>query len=203
MRRVLTLISITSIAALAAGCLTLMPVSSHVQPGVNFTHYRTYAWGPADALPVTDERLRDNPFFVDDVHGAIDTELARRGLVGVTSERADLLVHYHAAVTGRVEVDPRELPNGPGQSPPMSDCFGDKCIPTVTGYEAGTLVIDITETATRRLIWRGWAEHRLEDFLDDPAQVQRRVHDAVHRIFETLPLRVVAEPGATPREGAR
>ena len=195
MRRLLILLSIAGLAATAAGCLTLMPVSSHVQRGVDFTRYRTYDWGPADALPVTDERLRENPYFVDEVHGAIDSELNKRGLVQATAERADLLVHYHAAVTERVEVESR-----PGQS---RDCVGNECTPRVDGYEAGTLVIDVVDATTHDLVWRGWAEHRLEDMLDEPAVVHRRVQEAVRRVFETLPLTVIGASGGTAREGTR
>ena len=184
MRRFPALLLIGGLAAAAAGCLTLMPVSSHFDRGTDFTRFRTYAWGPADALPVSDPRLRDNPFFVDDLHGAIDTELQARGLARATSERADLLVHVHTAVTGRVEV--------PAQAGKFRDCVGSDCRNTVTEYDAGTLVIDLVDTWTSRVIWRGWAEHRLEDMLDDPEQVRRRVQTAVHGIMKRLPLTVDA-----------
>lgn len=184
MRRLLTTVSVAALAAIAAGCLTLMPVGSHVERGTDFGRYRSYDWAPADALPVTDERLRQNPFFVDEVHGAIDTELNRRGLLRATAERADLFVHYHAAVSERLEVATQ-----PGQ---FRDCVGDDCRPTVNEYDAGTLVIDLVDASTHRVVWRGWAEHRLEDMLDDPEQVRRRVQTAVHRIMERLPLSVDA-----------
>ena len=195
MRRVLEVLLVASLGATVTGCLTLMPVSSHVERGVDFVPFSTYDWGPPDALPVSDERLRDNPYFVDDVHGAIDRELNRRGLVRATTERADLFVHYHAAVTERVEVATR-----PG---PYRDCVGDDCRPSVTQYNAGTLVIDIVDASTRQLVWRGWAEHRLEDMLDDPALVNRRIRDAVRRIFETYPVAVNATARRTALEGTR
>ena len=184
MRPLLMACSVIGLAASAAGCLALMPVSSHVERGLDFARYRTYDWAPADALPLTDERLRENPIFVDDVHGAIDTELNSRGLVRATAERADLLVHYHAAVNDRLEVATR-----PGR---FQDCFGDDCRPEVTTYAAGTLVIDLVDASTHRLVWRGWAEHRLEDVLDDPVDVKRRVQSGVRRIFATFPLAVTA-----------
>jgi hypothetical protein len=195
MRRAFEVLLVASLGATLTGCLTLMPVSSHVERGVDFVRFATYDWGPPDALPVTDERLSQNPYFVDDVHGAIDSELSRHGLVRATSERADLLVHYHAAVTGRVEVATR-----PG---PYRDCVGEDCQPRVTGYNAGTLVIDIMDASTRQLVWRGWAEHRLEDMLDDPVLVKRRVQEAVHRIFETYPVTVNTTSRRTALEGTR
>ena len=128
MRRALRLLIIGGLAATAVGCVTLMPVGSHVARGVDFVRYSTYAWGPADALPITDERLRENPYFVDEVHGAIDTQLTRRGFVRAEGVRADLLVHYHAAVTDRVEVASR--------SGPYRECLTPDCQPAVKTYGA-------------------------------------------------------------------
>ena len=195
MRRLSTVLLIGGLAAVTAGCLTLMPVGSHFQRGTDFTRYQTYAWGPADALPISDQRLRENPYFVDDVHGAIDREFQDRGLRQATSEPADLLVHYHAAVNSRLEVQSRVAQ--------FRDCVGEACRGTVTDYDAGTLVIDVIDTRTQQLVWRGWAEHRLEDMLDDPPAVHRRVQDAVHRVLKTLPLTIqagarVAAPEVTP-----
>ena len=156
-----------------------MPVSSHIEHGFDLTRYETYVWGPADALPLSDPRLRENAFFVDDVHGAIDRGLRNRGLRPAESDPADVLVHYHAAITKRLEV--------PSRHEPFSDCVGDECSRNVVEYEAGTLVIDLVDAHTQRTVWRGWAEHRLEDMLDDPRAVRRRVDDAVGRILDTLP----------------
>jgi hypothetical protein len=175
--------------------MTLMPVGSHVARDIDFVRYSTYDWGPADARPVTDERLRESPYFVDEVHGAIDTQLNRRGLVRADGVRADLLVHYHAAITDRVEVASR-----PGS---YRECLTPDCRPTVKTYDAGTLVIDIVDASTRELVWRGWAEHRLEDMLDDPVLVHRRVQDAVRRVFETFPVAIETTLRRTALEGTR
>ena len=195
MRRALELMFISAVGLTVAGCMTLMPVGSHFQRGTDFTPYQTYAWGPPDALPVSDERLRAHPHFVDDVHGAISRALEIRGLRRVESEPADLVVHVHAAITERVEVVSR-----PGR---YRDCVARDCQPAVNEYNAGTLVIDIIDMSTAQLVWRGWAEHRLEDMLDEPTQVKRRVDDAVRRIFETFPLTVEKTSRRTALEGTR
>ena len=113
----------------------------------------------------------------------------RRGLRRATDTRADLLVHYHAAVTDRLEVV--------AAPERFRDCIGDDCRPALATYDAGTLVIDIVDPSTRQLVWRGWAQHRLEDMLDEPANVRRRVRDAVRGIFEAFPLAVNGAPRET------
>ncbi len=55
MRRLGELATLILSALALAGCAT-MNVSSHVERGVNFAQYRTFDWGPADALPTGDPR---------------------------------------------------------------------------------------------------------------------------------------------------
>ena len=91
MRRLIRCAVVAIAAVAATGCATTMTVSSHVDRGINFARYRTYDWGPADALPTGDPRLDKNPFFKDHVEGAVEKQLAARGLEMSTSGTPDLL----------------------------------------------------------------------------------------------------------------
>ena len=71
-------------------------MSSHVRPGIEIGQYRTFAWGPADALPTGDPRLDQNPYFQDYVQGAVEKQLAARGMPASGAGTPDLLLHYHA-----------------------------------------------------------------------------------------------------------
>ena len=102
-------------------CAATMTVSSHVERGLDFARYRTFAWGPADALPTGDPRLDRNPFFKDHVQGAVEKRLAHRGLL-VTAGDADLLIHYHANVSRRI--NPNQVDRGYVQ------CVSGDCVPT-------------------------------------------------------------------------
>ena len=123
-----------------------MTVSSHVDRGINFARYRTYDWGPADALPTGDPRLDKNPFFKDHVEGAVEKQLAARGLQMSTSGTPDLLIHYHASINQRIDVNRLDRRYG--------YCYGVDCPSDVIEYEAGTLVLDIVDSRTNRVIWR-------------------------------------------------
>ena len=101
MRRLIRWAAVAIAAVAATGCATTMTVSSHVDRGINFARYRTYDWGPADALPTGDPRLDKNPFFKDHVEGAVEKQLAARGLEMSTSGTPDLLIHYHASINQR------------------------------------------------------------------------------------------------------
>ena len=174
--RRLTLAAIGTLAL--AGCAT-MNVSSHVQRGLDISPYRTYDWGPADALPAGDPRLEKDPFFQDHLRGEVEKAFARRGFEWSTAAAPDLLVHYHANITERMDVDRVDVAHG--------YCLTDGCsVPTVQ-YEAGTLVIDVIDARTNRLIWRGWAQQAVKGMLASQDTMARQINEAVARMFSQFP----------------
>ncbi len=56
-------------------------------------------------------------------------------------------------------------------------------------YDAGTLLIDMVDTRTNTLLWRGWAEGSMDPFVDNQDWMEKRVDLAVARILEKLPAR--------------
>ena len=105
MRRYLLPITIVAAALILTGCATLR-VSSHTDRGLVWSKYKTFDWGPADALPVGDPRLDQDPFFQDHVEGAIEKAMTTHGFArSVVSEPSDVLIHYHANVRERLDVD--------------------------------------------------------------------------------------------------
>jgi hypothetical protein len=168
--------------ALAVTGCTTMSVSSHVQSGIDFAQYRTYDWGPADALPTGDPRLDKNPFFQDHVMGAVEKLMAARGYVRSTSRMPDLLIHYHASINQRIDVYGVDQEHG--------YCYDDDCKVRVNDYEAGTLVLDIVDTRTNRVIWRGWARDSVEDVLNNEDRMARKINEAVTRMLARLPPRL-------------
>ena len=180
MSRLLLRATAIAVATLVlAGCATLR-VSSHTDPGLVWSKYKTFDWGPADALPAGDPRLEKDPFFQDRVSGAIEKAMAGRGFErSAASERPDILIHYHASITNRLDVNDSD--HGYGY------CATNDCVPGVTRYEAGTLVVDMVDAATNVLLWRGWAQGTVEGVFGDRDQLGRRIDEGVRRMFETLP----------------
>jgi hypothetical protein len=170
-------IGILSIAT--AGCAT-MSVSSHVQRGLDFSSYRTYDWGPADALPTGDPRLEDNAFFKDHILGAVEKTMAAKGFIyAANADKADLLIHYHAAISRRLDVDRIDQERG--------YCFDQDCRARVIEYEAGTLVLDVIDARTNRVIWRGWAQDTVEPVLRNEDRMAREIEEAVRRMLARFP----------------
>jgi hypothetical protein len=171
------------LAAVALGALTLtacasMDVRSFVERGADPTRYRTYNWGPADAQATGDPRLDNNPFFGERIQAQVEKRLNARGFEKTTADPPDLLIHYHASVTQQI--------NANGADQPYVSCVD--CKPYV--YDAGTILVDLVDARTRRLVWRGWAEGSIDGVIDDQAWMEKRIDDAVARILERLPPRL-------------
>lgn len=178
MRRVRPLIIMAMATFVLTGCAT-MNVSSHVLQGADFAKYRTFEWGPADALPTGDPRLDRDPFFQDHVQGAFEKGLAAKGFARVSSGTPDLLIHYHANISRRLDINRLDRERG--------YCYDDNCSVRMVEAEAGTLVLDVIDTRTNRLVWRGWAQHSVEDMLHDRDRMERKINEAVTRMLERLP----------------
>lgn len=164
-------------AAAAAGCATLN-VSSHIERNVNFAEYVTYNWGPPDNLPVGDPRLDNNPFFRDRLMGALERQLAAKGYERALTGQPDLLVHYHASVNQKVDVYDVDSRYG--------YCYAN-CEPTVVDFEQGTLVVDIVDAATNKVVWRGWAQNSMQGVIDNQDRLEQHVTAAVRKMMQEFP----------------
>jgi hypothetical protein len=165
-------------ALVLAGCAT-MNVSSHIRSGIDFTRFRTYDWGPADALPTGDPRLDQDPFFKDHLTGAVEKQLALRGLERSDAGTPDLLIHYHASINRRFNVM--------GADNQYGYCSDEQCQEWVVDYEAGTLVLDFVDPRTNRVVWRAWAQDSVENSLKNPDRMEKMINQAVTRMFSLFP----------------
>lgn len=172
-----------------AGCAT-MAGGSYVARGIDFTYYRTYDWGPADALPVGDARLDNNAIFKDHLQGEIEKQLAARGIErAMPGAKPDLRIHYHASVEREVEVE--------DVSDRAGNCPSFDCRPRVRNVEAGTIVLDFVDAFTNELVWRGWAKDSLDGIIANQDLLERQVDAAVSVMFKDLPPGLVKSARAT------
>ena len=105
--------------------------------------------------------------------------MAVRGLEWVTTGPPDLRIHYHANISERIDIDRLDRDRG--------YCTGEGCTPPVVNYEAGTLVIDVIDARTNKLIWRGWAQNTVKGMLENQDTMARQIDEAVTRMFTRFP----------------
>jgi hypothetical protein len=175
----LTLKRLAAVTLLGLGvtaCATLS-VSSHVERGVDFSQFRTWDWGQADALPTGDPRLDNNQVFNDQLQGAIEKALAGKGFArAAEGASADLRVHYHANINQRFMVNEPDV-----------NCVAGNCQPSVIEYEQGTLVLDVVNTRTDKVVWRGWAQGSIQGIIDNQDLLEKKVNEAVAKMMARFP----------------
>jgi hypothetical protein len=160
-------------ALVLAGCAPVR-VTSFVDTGIDFSRYRTYAW-ESTAAWTGDPRLDNNPFFHDYLKSAVDAQLLARRIERSSYGMADMAIRYHASTTQQLSVSDGEAGNRP-----CAEC-------RLQVYDAGTIVIDIVDGRTNRLLWRGWAEGGIDGVIDSQTLMEQRIDEAVARILEKLP----------------
>ena len=174
---------IQTIGALAlAACLSVVSVVAYGQkvntdsdPSARFGSYKTYAWTVGTPSP--------NPLGEQRIHAAIDSQLTAKGL-RLDKERPDLVLATH--VTSREEKE--LIANGYGYG---GWWYGGGGITTahIETYLQGTLVVDIYDAMTKKMIWRGTATDTVSD---KAAKNTKKINKAVAKMFERYPASAAA-----------
>lgn len=186
------------LALLLAGCGPRLMVER--APGAALPGAASYAWSVAhDRIPGEEHPRVANDIVADLLRQAIDTGLARRGWQA--AERPAWHVHYHAGIEKRTEqVTEPARPRLPRLvCTARHYCYetwdwgywGPPELSTRTiTYHEGTLVIDIHDVASGKLVWRG----TLSDEIDlraaiDPEKLQKAVDKLLLQLPAGMPPR--------------
>ena len=131
----------------------------------DFTRYKTWRWrkGTPAPDPVADEHLRD----------AIESGLAARGLSRVES-RGDLEVVYHVAAENKIGVE-----NLPYMQP-----FFEGRATRIRYLNVGTLVLDMIDASSRKVVWRGDARDATTPV---PRAIERMIDEGVAQLLQDFP----------------
>ena len=188
MKRMMFVLVIYVASAVVGGCAVPISTGAHVDRTKDFSAYRTFAWGPADALPTGDARLDGALHAIFEEWIAIEVQLRTRGLVLVDASEPDLLVHYHATINQRIDVNSIDIAYG---------YCAEGCEPHYMQYEAGTLVLDVIDYRTQVLIWRGWARTDIAGALTDGTRMAEIIAQAAAGMLQHFPHAL--EPANLPR----
>ena len=175
-RRVFAVISLLPVALAAAGCAPVIHVRAFTETGVVF-NFRTYSWAADDGVATGDPRLDNNRFFIERVRDSVDRELAARGFEKTERGSSDLVIHYHATIAQEIEITPTDR---------FDHCYN--CGSSV--YDAGTLLIDLVDARSSRLVWRGWAE-KVDAVIENQDWMEETIDRVVAQILKRLPPRAV------------
>ncbi len=170
-----------------AGCATAS-VSSDYDRSTDFSKLKTYTWS-ADQKPSGDPRF-DDPELRDTLRQAIETELQTKGLQKSATGQPDLFLQYYITVEQKEEVAGGSYPpafSGRGQWAGVAGTNSYAAREMMTfRYDDGTFVLDMTEPASGKILWRG----SLESMVDPggtPAKRIERVPAAVAKVLKKFP----------------
>ncbi|NTU57746.1 MAG: DUF4136 domain-containing protein [Chlorobiaceae bacterium] len=176
-----------------SGCSTLS-VTSDYDSSVDFSAYHSYRW--SEAPDSTDRRnlLSSNPLIYRRVKRSVDRSLAARGYLLKENGHADFAISARARVMERLRIDP--LPPLYGRPELSRGRYGWYSTPwwgsgyayppAASFYEEGTLLLDITDTASNELAWRGVVRGVVHEYLSIE-KMQTDIDEAVKKLLDEFP----------------
>jgi hypothetical protein len=159
-----------------AGTANAQTVTTDHDPNANFSQYKTFMWinrphVPAD--PLMEQRI------IDSVSAALTAKGWRQ-----VSEGADVGVSAHAATKEEHTLETFYDGFGGGWGWHRWGGGLGEAITTPQTYTVGTLVIDLFDTHTKQLIWRGAATATLSN---KPDKDTKKLDKAVDKLFKDFP----------------
>jgi Domain of unknown function (DUF4136) len=135
----------------------------------DFSQYKTFAIRNGQ-LNSTSPAL-NSELVKKRIEADLERELTARGLIRAEG-RPDLNVNYHFGSGRRNQIE--TYPSG-------WRGWGTRAVRVP--YSEGTLVIDLRDTRTRSLVWRGIASEQKSD----PAKIEGKLDDMVRKAVEKYP----------------
>jgi len=132
----------------------------------NFERYKTYSWTKIET---------SNSLWDARVKAAVDWELAAKGWTQVPSG-GDVLVAAHLTTQTETETVYSGFGGGRGG--------GRTTTKYLYTYKAGTLLVDMSDSNTRNMLWRGVSSDTLAG---DPEKNTKKLHKAVQKMFRQFP----------------
>ncbi len=170
--------AITFLSLLLGGCAS-MAIQAEQDPTASLDSYGTYAWSPIRRAPGD---VRVTPALSAQIRDDIDQHLADKGYVRVNTE-ADFSVNYQVTIEGETIVQTLDWYSGSNFKETVATPA-----PTQRSYEEGTLIIDVMEGESERLIWRGTATAEVRQRAS-PEDRSDRVAEAVQKVLAQFPSR--------------
>ena len=186
-----------SVTILVLSACASINVRTDYDDEVSFGEFRTYEWVGAARGDGGDLGF-DSPLMARRVQRSIHAELASMGYERVMASTADFRISYR--MVARDDVD-----NSSGYYRPYG--YGGFGHDRHRGYGSGgygtyardvvrcVLVLDVWDTRSEQLAWRGWAIWLLDED-PSPETVRKHIDKAIHRILSEFPPEGARGPAA-------
>src|SRR6202521_2752747 len=159
------------IVLLAATASFAQQVKTDYDRGTDFSQYKTYSW---ESVQTQDQ------LWVDRIREAVNAALAAKGWTQVPSG-GNVAVVAIEMTRNRQTLD--TFYNGFGRGWRWGGGFGDATT-TVENYKVGTLVVDLFDANSKKLVWRGSSSGTLSDKSDKNI---KELDKGVQKLFAHFP----------------
>lgn len=165
-------------AALAAPAASAQTVKADYDKKTDFAQYKTFVFKPGTDAPT--------PFAQERIVNAIAEQLKLRGMTA-NADAADLEVFSHVKISSEKRMDVTSFGYG-GYAGwgGWGGGFGTSSV-QVTDIPVGTLMVDLVDTKTNQLVWRGIAQDTLSTN-PTPEKSEKRINKAVNKLFSKYPV---------------
>jgi Domain of unknown function (DUF4136) len=134
----------------------------------NFFKYKTYTWIQQPVTP-------NDPLMAPRIVQAVDMQLMAKGLKRVDSD-GDLGVSVNVATQEKQTLN--SFYDGFGWGWGLGDAV------TVETYTEGTIVADLFDAMTKKIVWRGVATKEISS---KPEKVSEQAQRAIEKLFKHFP----------------
>jgi len=167
-------------------------VSYNFDQQADFSKYKTYKWVKVEGGEQVDE------LTVKQITGAIEKQLATKGLTKATGDAADVFVAYQVAVSKEKELQTWSTgyTMGPGWGGRYYGGYyrggaygGGTSTTTTSTIYIGSLAFDMYDASGKTLVWRGLASKQL-DTKAKPEKRQKNLDKGMEKLFKNYPPKV-------------
>jgi hypothetical protein len=166
-----TIFAATGIALLFAATSLAGQVKTDYDHKVDFSQYKTFSWEKVQTA---------DPLWVDRIKRAVAASLTAKGWMQVPSG-GDVAIM--AMEINKNHQTLNTYYDGFGGGWGWGGGFGDETT-TVDHYEVGTLVVDLFNAKTKKLLWRGSSSETLSD---KPDNNTKALDKGVQKMFDHFP----------------
>ena len=162
-----------------------IPVSQDFEQGFDYSGLKTFAWQPDNG----EWGLRNNEIVDRRIRSAIVNTLTAKQFTLVDSNESDFLISYHLTVEQRISNRSSGVSGGVSMGRSSRGRTGSISMSTgsqISSYDRGTLLIDVTDVASNKHVWRGISSQALPD-LSDPQRLTARINETVEAILKQFP----------------
>lgn len=169
---------------LVAGVAFAQDIRYHFDKDTEFSKFKIYKLVPIEGAAKVDDLLDKQ------IKDAVDAELAKKGLTKTDADSADLYVGYLLGIDTQIQFSSYSTSWGYGPGWSGSGWYGSKggmsTGPNVYGVYAGQLAVDINDSKTQALVWRGLASKTFDPKATLDKQ-QEALAKAVAKLLKNYP----------------